>query len=356
MKLGCVVLVALLFSIQASADNDDAAAAGDVPVKAVRASVRTAVLRQQMMSENVTVYGQVTPSSRRVTVLSEPRAGQIAEMKVLVGQRVHKGQVLLTFANAPETDQAWRQAFIAVNSAQSERSRMAQLLAQHLATAGQLAAAEKTFADAKAQLEAQQQLGAGRHLSPLKAPCDGWVSAVNVAAGTRVTAGTQLLELSPDAATHITFAAEVADSQRIQVGMPVKIVSLVGADRTVPGRVERIAVAVTASTQQVGIGVTMPVGVFMSGERVKGILTLQRQLSWVVPRLAVLTDDEGAYLYQVKNGHAVRIAVRTGIENAENIAVDGPFLPGAPVVIVGNYELTSGMAVRVQAPVYSGAL
>ena len=355
MKLGYVVLATLLLSTQVSADNDDAVA-GDAPVKAVRASVRTAPLQQQMISESVAVYGQVMPSSRLVTVLSEPRAGQVIAMNVVVGQHVRKGQTLLTFANAPETDQSWRQASIAVDSAQSERSRLAQLLAQHLATAGKLAAADKTLADAKAQLEAQQQLGAGRHLSPLKTPSDGWVSAVNVAAGTRVTAGTQLLELSPDAATHTTFAVEVEDSQRIQIGMPVKIVSLVGADRSVSGRVERIAVAVTASTQQVGIGVTMPVGVFMSGERVKGILTLQRQLSWVVPRLAVLRDDMGACLYQVKNGHAVRIAVRTGIENAENIAVDGPFLPGAPVVIVGNYELTPGMAVRVQAPVDSGAL
>jgi RND family efflux transporter MFP subunit len=355
MKLGYVALVVLLFSTQASADNDDAAA-GNALVKEVLASVQTAPLQQQMMSENVTVYGQVTPSSRQVMVLSVPRAGQITAINVVVGQHVRKGQVLLSFANAPEVDQVWRQALIAVDSAQRERARTAQLLAQHLSTAEQLAIADKTLADAKVQLETLQQLGTDQHVSALKASRDGWVSAVNVAVGARVTAGMQLFELSPDAATHITLEAETADSQRIQVGAPVKVLSLVGADRAASGWVERVAVAVTAATQQVAITVTVPAGKFMSGERVKGIVTLQQQRAWVVPRLAVLTDDVGTYLYQVKNNRAVRIAVRTGIENAENVAVEGPFLLGAPVVIVGNYELTPGMAVRVQAPVHSGAL
>jgi hypothetical protein len=65
-----------------------------------------------------------------------------------------------------------------------------------------------------------------------------------------------------------------------------------------------------------------------------------------VPRQAVLSDDNGSYLYQVAAGHARRVAVAKRAEAGNLVGVDGKLDPALPVVALGNYELEDGMAVR----------
>ena len=341
-----VFCLGLMCATAVLADDDDAPA---VATQSVRAEVKTVALRQQQLRELLTAYGQVTQDSRQVTTLSVPRAGQLTALAVRVGQRVHKGQLLLTFSDSAEAGQAWQQAQLAVDFAQGERARMAQMLALHLATAGQLAAADKALADAQADLHAQQALGAGQGTTRIVAPFDGWVSALPVSVGDRTAAGAALLQLSPVASVQVVLALVIADGARVRPGMPVNVTSLVRQAVVQQGQVSWVAGAANGQTQQVEIGVSVPAGVLMPGERVSGEIVLRQQLAWVVPRLAVLADAAGAYLYQVKAGQAVRVAVRAGLEDAQMREVSGAFLPGAPVVTEGNYELQPGMAVHVLA-------
>jgi hypothetical protein len=73
-------------------------------------------------------------------------------------------------------------------------------------------------------------------------------------------------------------------------------------------------------------------------------------VAWVVPRSAVLRDAQGDYLFQVRQGHARRVNVQTGLEQGGLIAVRGSFEVNAPVVSLGNYELQDGMVVRGSQP------
>ena len=48
----------------------------------------------------------------------------------------------------------------------------------------------------------------------------------------------------------------------------------------------------------------------------------------------------------VENGIATKHLVHIGLENSTDVEIDGEHLKeGMPVVLTGNYELTSGMAV-----------
>ncbi len=70
----------------------------------------------------------------------------------------------------------------------------------------------------------------------------------------------------------------------------------------------------------------------------------------MVPRSAVLSARGQAYLFVVRDGHAVRHDVRTGLRSADDrVEVIGDIKPGDPVVSTGNYQLSDGMAVR-EAP------
>ncbi len=342
-----LIAFGLLVSLGAAGDDDDAPAGQSV--HAVVAEVRLVSLRQQLMSETVTAYGQVAPDARQVMTVSVPRAGQVTVLYVVAGQAIRKGEPLLAFTDAAETAQAWQQARLALDYARKERARTAQLLAQQLATAAQLAAADQAVADAQAAWETQRKIGAGHAVSLLRAPCDAWVMAVPVSVGERMAANVPLLQLSPGAQQAL-LSVEAADSRRLRTGMPVQLVSLMGTGATSRGQVVRVAGALNPQTRQVDVAVSVPQADFLSGERVRGEIRLQQHAATVVPRSAVLADVVGHYIYQVRNGRAWRIAVQTGLENAEVIAVDGAFLPGAPVVATGNYELQNGMAVRTGTP------
>jgi hypothetical protein len=60
----------------------------------------------------------------------------------------------------------------------------------------------------------------------------------------------------------------------------------------------------------------------------------------------VLIDRDGAYVFQVAKGAAVRVAVKLLGSDDTTSVVDGRVDPGRPLVTQGNYQLSDGMAVR----------
>ena len=79
-------------------------------------------------------------------------------------------------------------------------------------------------------------------------------------------------------------------------------------------------------------------------------LSIDARQTLAVPVSAVLSDEQGAYLFVVAEQHAHRLAVRLGHEEHDYVEGAGAWSAGQRVVISGNYELADGMAVREVAP------
>ncbi|HET9113672.1 MAG TPA: efflux RND transporter periplasmic adaptor subunit [Burkholderiales bacterium] len=344
MKFGVILFFVMLIASPARAGDDDTPAA--TPHGEISAAVQIAALRQQTVGDAVRAYGLVTVDSRQSQAISVPRAGQIAEMNITVGQRVSKGMLLLTFATSPEAASAYRQAEAAVQAAEAQRRSVTQLLQQQLATRSQRAAADKLLADAQASLNALQKNGAGKSIERLVAPFDALVSAVAVQPGDRVAPGAVLVRLSRSGVQRAVLGVEPDDAARVRAGMPVKISAVFGTV-AVEGRIAQVDGQIDPQTQLVNVRVDLPAAAFLPGSQVRGEIRLDRYTATVVPRSAVLRDGRGAYLFQVSSGKAQRIAVRTGLEQKGMIVVSGDLIAGAPVVVLGNYELHNGMAVRI---------
>jgi membrane fusion protein (multidrug efflux system) len=82
------------------------------------------------------------------------------------------------------------------------------------------------------------------------------------------------------------------------------------------------------------------------GMHVRAMIKVGQHSGLAVPRSAVLTDANGAYVFQVLAGKAHRVNVTQGIETQGMIAISGPLDPKLPIVVLGNYELQDGMPVR----------
>jgi len=113
--------------------------------------------------------------------------------------------------------------------------------------------------------------------------------------------------------------------------------------------IAQVQSAVDPKTQMVGAVVPLNPATaagLLAGMRVSAVIELGRRRAWSVPRQAVLSDERGSYLFQVAQGKAHRVNVRTLVETSSIYGVDGALAAGQPVVVQGNYELSDGMAVR----------
>jgi len=317
------------------------------PDASVSAAVTTVAARRQDFSETITGYGSLQSDPRHALSLSLPQAVRIAAVRTATGERVHAGQLLLKLQADPAARLAYVQAQQQLQLAQTALKQTRALYAQRLATQSQLDTAEKTLADARANLAAQRALGGGSAYSALRAPTDGVVETLAVRAGERVAAGTALLRLAPSHGLQARIGVEPGDAARLRPAMKVALTPAFGG-AVIDGRVAQVADAVDPQTRLVTVWVALPAG----GSRLPLGSELRAQIhsgtlsAWAVPRDAVLTDRHGAYLFQIDHGVAHRIAVKLVQPDGDTVGVDGPLNAQWPVVALGAYELNDGMRVR----------
>ena len=313
------------------------------------ALVRTEPIRRVALSERLVAYGTVTPDAGSLTNISVPRPARVVNVRVSAGQPVRAGQVLLQVATDSSATLTYQQAQNAGDLARNELRRVEQLLAQRLATQSQRDAARKTLRDAEDALRAQQKIGGNIGVETIVSPFQGTVVTLSVAPGDRIAQGQAMIQMSRERIVRIPLGVEPEDSLRVRVGMPVRLEPVFGAAKPFDTKVSEVQQTINPQTQLVDI-VVRPSGAgvssFLPGMRLRGLITVATEEGWAVPRSAVLRDQAGAYIFQVKSGKAARVDVKTGLASDGQVHVSGAFDTAAPVVVIGNYELQDAMPVR----------
>lgn len=316
------------------------------------AMVRTQYLQRAALADTLMAYGTILPDADAIANISFPRAGQITRLRVAVGEIVKRGTPLLDFQTDAAAMAGYAQAQSALAFARSELARIEGLAAERLATRSQVAAARKSLSDAESALAAQRKQGTGLKQETLRAAFDAVVTTLSAQPGDRIAPGTTVMQLTRAGALRAILGVEPEDAARVHAGQAVQLISVFDGGRSVTASVTQVHGVINPQTRLVDVAVRIrgPAAGLLPGMQVRGSIVLARPIGWVVPRSAILRDAQGAYLYQVDAGRAVRVNVRTGIETARQIAVDGALDEQRPVVVLGNYILRNGMPVREQAP------
>jgi RND family efflux transporter MFP subunit len=279
----------------------------------------------------------------------------LLELPVVLGQHVRRGDPVAVIGTDPATVAAYAQAANAVGFAQRELKRQQELMQLQLATRSQVDAARKQLEDSQAALAAQARLGGAHARVTLAAPFDAVVTALPVAQGERVAAGAPVAQLGPTGHARALLAIEPGRSAGLRPGMAVSIQPLLdGADgaNAIEARITEVGGMVDPKSQMVTAIAALPpaqAANLVAGTRVEASIRLGEHEAWSVPRQAVLSDDQGSYLFQAANGQARRVAVEVQGESAQGYGVIGALDPRLPVVVLGNYELRDGMRLREEA-------
>lgn len=321
------------------------ARAGDVPDSNSSVLVTLARLQAGSLPQVVVGYGTVAPANVGHRTIMAPVAAVVAGIEVRLGEEVPAGAPLVRLSPSPATAASYTQAKSALSVAERLVAGTRKLVAGHLATAQQLADAEKAESDARSQLQALDAVGAGGpHV--IRAPFRAIVTAVSTAPGAIVAEGAPLLDLAAPHDLVLNVGVMPAQAAAIEANDEATV-QLIGASAPVTAKVVMRG-AVAADTGLVPVAIALPPRGFLPGEMAQARITTAETQGYVVPHAAILVDDSGApYVVQAINGVAHEVSVSVLGEQGDRDVVSGKLDARAPLVLSGNYQLDDGMKVRL---------
>ncbi len=351
---GALLAAGALLALSVQAQDPKAGAAAPAAKPAL--TVTLASPQRAELPLSVAANGSVAAWQEAV-VGAEAGGLRLADVRVNVGDRVRRGQVLATFAAAlPQADLAQARAAVAEAEATLAEAQANAQRARDLQASGALSAqqinqyltAERT---AEARLQAQRALFKTNELrlaqTQVLAPDDGVISARAATVGAVVSPGQELFRLIRQG--RLEWRAEVASSElaSLKPGMPVRVTPAGG--EAVAGRLRMVAPTVDAATRNGLVYVDLPQpGTARAGMFARGEFEVGRSPALTLPQSAVLLRDGFSYVFQLAPDNKVRqLKVTVGRRLGDRIEVTGGLDPAARVVASGASFLGDGDTVRV---------
>ncbi|RJR35402.1 MAG: efflux RND transporter periplasmic adaptor subunit [Deltaproteobacteria bacterium] len=289
-----------------------------------------------------------TAAPTRQARLASPGEGPILNCRVREGDRVKRGERLVTIGRSGAAAAQVTAAAESVKEQQAELNRTKILVQSGAVPGSQLDTARAKYEGSRALL-AKARESAGDY--SVAAPWDGVVSKVLVKDGDFVAPRAPLVEMYDPHSLVIRLAVPEAQATEVFKGTPATVQLDAYPGKTFEGKVSLVYpdLDTRMRTRTAEVKLEVPVAL-IPGMFARLKLTLQTAAETVaVPTDAVLVLPNGEKVaYVLKDGKAQRRVVQTGLETAGKVQVVSGLQPGETVVTAGNEKLKDGMEVKVQ--------
>jgi RND family efflux transporter MFP subunit len=313
------------------------------------AKVTVMELRRRVIEETLTVYGSTLPAPDESQTLSVPYECRVRRVLVTAGRVVELGTPLIEVEPSHETKLLLDGAREEQQTAKDQFKLVQQRLEMNLATRQDLLQAEQHLHAATLRTDSLEKRGAGRS-QILRAATAGVTSLMHVRQGQIVPPGGPLVEMIDDQNILVRFGVEEEDRRLLQTGQRVRLFPVHGTEREpMDGEIRVVTQQVNLATRLVEVlAAPGPHDRLLLNEYVRGEVIIASQEGLVAPRSAVLQQEGRFILYSVEDGHARSHIFHIGLENRDQVEVQGSDLhEGQQIVVVGQSQLRNGMAVDV---------
>jgi RND family efflux transporter MFP subunit len=318
-----VVIVAAVMLMKGGDEKAAPAAAGKGKGAEQAPTVTVIVPGRQQVARTISATGTLA-ARRDMPVGVAGEGGMVVRVLVEPGQWVGAGQTLAVIERSVQSQEA-QQLAASIDVARADARLAQQELerAQTLVSRGFVSKADverriatRDAANARVRV-AQAQLAAARARIgrlDIRAPAAGLVLDRNVEAGQVVSGGSgALFRIAQGGQMELLAQLNEADLAELRVGVPVTVTP-VGTDQQVTGSVWQISPVIDPQTRQGTARVAVPYSSAMRpGGFANAQITAGAVSAPVLPESAVLSDQQGRYVFVVGNDNkVVRRAVRTG--------------------------------------------
>ena len=313
--------------------------------------------QSQNMAQRLSANGSLA-AWQEALIGAEANGLKITEVRVNVGDRVQRGDVLATLqADSLRAEMAQAEATLAeatanAQEAKAQAERARSLQQQGFFSNAQLSQTLAAEASAMARVQSARALVQLQNVrmaqTQVRAPDAGVISSRQATVGSVVGAGTELFRLIRQG--RLEWRAEVTSAElgRVQVGAPVQVTAASG--QVLQGKVRMVAPSVDAQTRNALVYVDLPaqIGTAKAGMFAKGEIILGQSQALTVPQTAVVVRDGFSYVYSVGADNKVsQLKVQTGRLSGDRFEVLSGLKPDARLVASGGAFLNHGDTVRV---------
>lgn len=318
--------------------------------------VDVAVVREGRLTVVTDVAGVV--EGLRQSTLRAPADYKAGPVHVSVGDRVRRGQRLLSFDSQTSPDRAARlaQARERYENAKRQYDRLAPLL-----DAG--AISESDLDDARTALEvARADLADARLKLDVVSPIDGVVTLVAVRPGDAVASGDVVAQVAVLDSVRVTADVAQDVAARLRVGAAVHVAAVAdagvtaeGAHANAAGSIRRVALGADPTNRLFRVEAVLANADLRlrPGQTITmSVASEVTAASTLVPQRALLgqedvTPGSSQEVYVVRGRRAQRTRVDLGAVATEVVAVRSGVVPGDTVVVFGANKVTDGVKVRI---------
>lgn len=318
----------------------------------VTAQVQVTAVRRGTIAKFVSGHGRILSLSDRTVALNSLTSSRILKVKVLPGDSVKKGQVLVELKKDPQAAFDLEKARIELNRAEREAGMYKRLFHEGVAARSQMQQAEDALSVAKAQMKlSEKQAMMSSENQILQAPFNGRITDVKAVVGQISNPSMALVTIANLQTVQAVLGVETEDVGSLEKGQLVNIsVPNVFPERIFIGKVSWIGKSIYPSTQTFNVGITiankrllLQPGMYAGGK----VRVDVHENVVIVPKQAVLPSNGKRIVFVVRNNFAVKRWVETGFSNNREVEIRRGLKDGDMVVVVGNHELEDGMAVKI---------
>ena len=338
-----------------AASGDSSAAADAAPATALALPVAAVAVREGDLVLTVSTTGQV--ASDEISALKSEVSGTVEKVLVRPGDRVRRGQTLVTFdmrpldINVKEAEagldramQTFRESYypdsVVSGRVPTEEQRRTAMIRAGVPSA-------QVSLD-RAKLE--------REKATVISPFDGLVDQVMVAVGMRVGTGELLTRVVNLGALRIDAQVLEHDLHLIREGGQAIVTSAAAGNRPIIGRIAAVLPIVDTTTRSGRAFVRIPMGSQLRPGMYADVKLEASRLPnrRLVPTRAIIQRDNRPLVFVVRNGRAQWVYINPGRSNG----IDTEVLPdsgtglipvevGDDVIVEGHLTLTHDAPVRV---------
>lgn len=347
--LAAVLLIALYFWLK---EDTEQAAAAPAPVLAV------VVTRPQLstLPRRIPATGNIAPW-QEASVGSEAEGLQLTEVKVNVGDRVRRGQVLAVFkaemvaADLAEAEASVAQAQAQLMEAQANAERARGLDASGAMSAQQVNEYVVAARTARARLDAAKAVAQRNRLrlaqARVLAPSDGIITSRTATVGAVMPGGQELFRLIKDGRLEWRATVAMSDMPQLAPGQVAEI--SVHGQPPLQGRLRIVAPSIDTQTHNGLVYVDLPANSpVRAGAFARGFFEVGEGQALTVPQQAVLLRDGFSYVARLDPKAKVLITkVSVGRRMGDRVEIIGGLKASEPIVASGVSFLSEGDTVRV---------
>lgn len=348
--IGASLLLALLiWSLLAKATSPPPA-----PPEAVR-FVRTAPVMAMVDVERLRLPGLLRATN--TAELAFLQTGQLAERRVIRGQRVEAGATLALLYNSSLTpglsaaDARLNEVRTQFEQVDREQRRLRDLHERNLVSTEELEriiARRDALAQVVDQAEAEQRRASEQLAeASLRAPFAGTVMDVLAEPGEFVAAGQAVVILAGNGALEVALDLGAERAARLALGQPASVRGSEGSGEHAATVVE-VGLAGSGRPAPIRLRLDQAPSDWRPGMAVEVELAFSNPERMSVPLGAVVDPGSGQpRIFRIDDGRATLIPVALGPVRAGRIIIDGPVAAGDQVVIAGHSQLLDQEIVRI---------